>query len=178
MENTTKPTKPTKSAKLDEQKIEDIVREVIMKMAQEHDSEFVLKTTSSNLGSPKLDGDVGYDLPAIEEVVIPAHGFAKVKTEIKVELPEGFWGLITSRSSANNSGQIICLPGVIDNGFRGELLAFVHNVSDDKYTVTIGKAVVQLVLFPMVVPPVEVVNDLGTSIRGIAGFGSTDTVGE
>jgi dUTP pyrophosphatase len=67
---------------------------------------------------------------------------------------------------------------VIDNGFRGELLAFVHNVSDDKYTVTIGKAVVQLVLFPMVVPPVEVVNDLGTSIRGIAGFGSTDTVGE
>lgn len=156
------------------QTMRNLIAEILGEMAQEENPDFVIKTLNDRLGMPKVEGDVGYDLPSLEEVIIPAHGFAKVKTDVWVQLPRGFWGLVTARSGSNNSGQIICLPGVIDNGYRGEFLAFVHNVSDEPFTVPAGKAILQMVLFPSITPPIVVVGNLDESVRGSNGFGSTD----
>lgn len=132
-----------------------------------------LKTTSRNLHPPSLDGDVGYNLPASTSVVVKADGFCQVPTGIKVELPPGIWGLIVARSSANRSGIFVVLPGVIDNGYRGELTVMVHNLSEVDVNVIEGTSLGQLVLLPCVIYPVELVSSLNGSARGENAYGHT-----
>lgn len=132
-----------------------------------------VRTTSGHLKAPALDGDVGYNLPAVQGVTIEPGGFAIVHTGIRVQMPPGFWGLIVARSSANRHGRLLVLPGVIDNGYRGELTAMCHNLSTEPATIGEGIAVAQLVLLPVVVFPVEQVLFLDDSERGDNGYGST-----
>jgi dUTP pyrophosphatase len=132
-----------------------------------------LLETSGNLPPPAIAGDVGYNLPASADTFIQAHGFASVPTGIHVEIPPGHFGLVLPRSSANKSGALLVLTGVIDNGYRGELLLLVHNLSEDDILVKKGIAIGQLVLLPAVVFPIQHVATLSPSDRGHNGFGST-----
>lgn len=145
---------------------------------------------------PSVEGDVGMNLPSNEEVLIPWQGYAQIRTGIHVELPKGTWGLILPRSSCNGSGSLIALPGVIDNGYRGELTAMVHNVkrppfaaclwllwhalvgseAPDAYRgvrVRVGQSLAQLVLLPSLVPWVLPTTELSSSARGKNGYGSS-----
>lgn len=129
--------------------------------------------TGEGIVAPKRTGDVGYDLVVSQTTVVPAHGFANVPHDVCVELPAGLWAMIFARSSTNISGQIVCLPGVIDNGWRGQLFALCHNVSDDDYVVKAGTRICQLILFPMHTFDLYQVPILSPSDRGTGGFGST-----
>ena len=133
----------------------------------------VLKTTSHTLRPPKLEGDVGFDLPIPRGVTIPGGRHAELWTGIRVELPPNTWGLIVPRSNANMAPGLIVKVGVIDQGYRGELAAIVENVSDTDIDVLAGEAIAQLVILPMVVPEIKVVGELSTSERNSRGFGST-----
>lgn len=132
----------------------------------------IMKTTSSNLRPPALPGDVGFDLPANESVFVRSGQSAEVHTGIYVELPPGHFGLILPKSSANRYDLIVKV-GVIDQGYRGELLALAHNPTDNLKTVFEGEAIAQLVVLPMVVPKLVRVDRLSDSERGEQGFGST-----
>lgn len=132
----------------------------------------IMKTTSPNLRPPALLGDVGFDLPANDSILVGAGESAEVPTGVYVELPPNHFGLILPKSSANRKGWI-CRVGVIDNGYRGELLALVHNPADHHMSVAVGEALVQLVVLPMVVPELRLVDELSDSERGENGFGST-----
>lgn len=139
------------------------------------------------LPMPKLKGDVGYNLHSSEDLVIKPGGYAQVHTGVKVQLPEGAWGLIVARSSANRSGALIVLTGVIDNGYRGELTVMVHHVrssawrrfwdlvsgKDTTVRVKKGDALGQMVVLPMLTPIVQSVDVLSDSERGSNGYGST-----
>jgi dUTP pyrophosphatase len=155
----------------------------------------VKKTGKDGIKIPAHPGDVGFDLCASEDVIVYPGSYAEIKTSVAVEIPEGYWGLIVAKSGTNRSGKLIVLPGVIDNGYRGKLGVFVHNVSgynylyaeqpeDDKtisdhssscaVTVSKGQAIAQLVLFPIVLPTCLIfVDELASSERGENGFGST-----
>lgn len=156
-----------------------------------------LKTTSLSFSPPAICGDVGYNLPACKEVLVKAGSFARIPTGIHVEMPPELWGMVLPRSSANVSGNLIVLSGVIDNGYRGELQVFVHNLSKPSLLlwaarslkldecwlgemeqregtrIRVGQSVAQLVLFHSVVPPIALVANLSPSDRGNRGFGST-----
>lgn len=156
-----------------------------------------LKTTSLAFCPPAIEGDVGYNLPASKEVLIRAGKFACIPTGIHVEMPPETWGIVMARSSANISENLIVLTGAIDNGYRGELRVFVHNVSRPSFLlriarflkldecwledmerreathIRVGQSIAQLVLFHSVVPPVALVANLSPSSRGDRGFGST-----
>ena len=139
----------------------------------------MLLTTSDSLQAPALPGDVGYDLHASERVYIAAGGFAAVPTAVHVQLPAGYFGLILPRSSANATGALVALTGVIDNGYRGELLVMVHNIGrvPDGHVggrwIEAGQALAQLVLFPISVFPLQRVTELEPSERGHNRMGST-----
>lgn len=145
---------------------------------------------------PKIEGDVGYDLPSSEDIVIPWQGFAQVHTGVHVEMPHGTWGMIVAKSSCNFTKSLINLTGVIDNGYRGELTCLIHNVAHrpwqwypwrlwEMFTgqpiperrrglhVRAGQSLGQLVLVNSVVAMVVRVEELSESVRGRNGYGST-----
>lgn len=119
--------------------------------------------------------DAGLDLYVSEDVVVPPHQFVDIPTDVAGALPEGFWGLLTGRSSTLRKHGLLVHMGVIDQGYRGELFAGVMNLTDEPVTVHRGDRVAQLILVPM--PDCQLtpyrVDRLPDGDRGSDGFGST-----
>ena len=63
--------------------------------------------------------------------------------------------------------------GVIDSDYRGELKIGLVNLSSEPYTISDGERVAQLVIAPVIVPTIEVADELDSTERAAGGFGST-----
>ncbi|MFM9125843.1 MAG: dUTP diphosphatase [Actinomycetota bacterium] len=86
-------------------------------------------------------GDAGFDLHATEAVTVPPGGRAAVPCGFAMALPEGTAGLVLPRSGlALRSGvTVLTAPGLIDSGYRGEVMAIlVNHDPDDAFTVSPG----------------------------------------
>ena len=101
-----------------------------------------------------------------------------VPTGVAVAIPDGHAGLVLPRSGlASRSGLTLSnAPGLIDAGYRGEVICAVVNL--DRATpvrIAKGDRIAQLVL--VAVPEVKPTwaEKLSDTSRGIGGFGSTDT---
>jgi len=111
-------------------------------------------------------------------------------TGIAIEIPEGYYGQILTRSSCAKKGLIV-LGGVIDSGYRGEVKVIIYTPvvqtaedaeemekSFEEYTTKqwtdiaymVGKPIAQLAILP--VPKFEVVEsqDLSETDRGVGGL--------
>lgn len=100
-----------------------------------------------------------------------------ISTGFEIALPEGYAGLVCSRSglAAKESVFVLNAPGMIDAGYRGELRVILHNASKHAVlTVDRGDRVAQLFV-QRVLPAtcVEVDAFLGETTRGAGGFGSS-----
>ena len=122
---------------------------------------------------PAKNGDCGYDLVVQQNTYIYPGEFIRVQMSSRIAIPDGYWGLFIARSSTNSSGKLLILPGVIDSGYRGELFALVHNLSNESVFIEAGSRICQIILMPMVVFPLVQVNHLPNSERGWSGMGST-----
>lgn len=120
-------------------------------------------------------GDVGFDLHISETTVIPAHGFADVPSGVHMGLPEGWWGMLTGRSSTIRKRGLLVVQGIIDTGYTGELFSAVWNLTNHDITVEKGDRIAQLILLPNIANEVDIthVNQLPETERGNKGFGST-----
>jgi dUTP pyrophosphatase len=121
-------------------------------------------------------GDAGFDLTACERVELPPGKRAAVPTGLAVAIPEGYAGFVQPRSglAARNGLTIVNTPGLIDAGYRGELVVILLNTDREvPFVVEPGMRIAQLVVLP--VPEVELVetDDLPESERGVRGFGSS-----
>ena len=121
------------------------------------------------------EGDAGLDLCSTEEVVIPAHSRAQVPTGIAVELPEGTAGLIWDKSSLSHKQGLKVLGGVIDQGFRGEIVMCLANLSDEPQTIAKGQKAAQMLVQKIEHVSIEEVAELADSERGGKGWGSSGT---
>jgi dUTP pyrophosphatase len=65
--------------------------------------------------------------------------------------------------------------GVIDSGYRGEWKVMLSNDSQLIWEIKRGDRIAQVVFLPVFHPLIELVSDLGDSVRGADGFGSTGT---
>jgi dUTP pyrophosphatase len=123
-------------------------------------------------------GDAGLDLRAAEDVVIEPGERAKVRTGLAVAIPDGHAGLVLPRSGlASRHGLTLAnSPGLIDAGYRGEVLCAVVNL-DPREPVRIarGDRIAQLVVVE--IPELAAVwaSQLPETSRGEGGFGSTGT---
>ena len=121
-------------------------------------------------------GDAGMDLAACERVELAPGERALVPTGLAVAIPDGYAGYVQPRSglAARHGISIVNTPGLVDSGYRGELLVnLVNHDEAETFVVEPGMRIAQLVI--LAVPPVEpvVVEDLPASERGVGGFGSS-----
>jgi dUTP pyrophosphatase len=123
-----------------------------------------------------LPGDAGLDLRSAVDVVVAPGERAMVRTGIAVAIPEGHAGLVLPRSGlASKRGLTLAnAPGLIDAGYRGEIVCAVINL-DPRETVKVGRGdrIAQLVIVQVPAVDPEFVEDLPSSVRGEGGFGST-----
>jgi dUTP diphosphatase len=121
-------------------------------------------------------GDAGIDLAACERVQLGPGERALVPTGLAVAIPEGYAGFVQPRSglAAEHGISIVNSPGLVDSGYRGELLVTLLNTdAREPFVVEPGMRIAQLVLLE--VPDVELieVDELPESERGVRGFGSS-----
>jgi len=121
--------------------------------------------------------DLGYDLFALEGVVLAPRATVKVRTGIAVEArnpatcaPLGL--LVRDRSSMAARG-IATTAGVIDAGYRGEILVLMTNLGETAVELKAGEKIAQMIPVPVLTGDVETVESLEDSARAEKGFGSS-----
>lgn len=122
------------------------------------------------------DTDTGADLYAVETVVVPARSVGnKIKTGVRIALPENWTAYIMPRSSigAKTPLRLSNSVGVIDSDYRGELGILYDNISDSDYTINAGDRIAQLIIMPAYHFKPQVVDILPTTERNEGGFGSS-----
>ena len=115
-------------------------------------------------------GDAGMDLTAVS-VSHDDFGNICYGTGLAFEIPEGYVGLITSKSGLMLSG--ITSRGTIDSSYRGSIRAVLYNSGSEAVKFEKGRKITQLVIVPCLLPEIELVNELSETDRGDGGFGST-----
>jgi dUTP pyrophosphatase len=119
-------------------------------------------------------GDAGMDLFTIEAVTVPSGKSAKVRTGLAFELPEGHVGLCWDKSGLSINHSIKSLGGVLDEGYRGELILGVFNFGTEDYVFEKHDKVMQMLIQKVdraeLVEVDEMSNDTS---RGVGGLGST-----
>jgi dUTP pyrophosphatase len=123
------------------------------------------------------NGDAGMDMVATK-IINETLDSITYGTDIAMEIPEGFVGLVFPRSSIRKTHlQLSNSVGVIDSGYRGELQATfkkiqgVSNNALDNYKV--GDRIMQIMIIPHPSIEFEEVEELNNTERGEGGFGST-----
>jgi len=120
--------------------------------------------------------DAGADLFALYSTRIDPCKTETIDTGVCVDIPEGFVGLLFSRSGHGKVGlRLANCVGVIDSGYQGEIKVMVRNDSlSAYYDIKSGDRIAQLVLIPCITPTFRLVNQFADeSARGDKGFGST-----
>ena len=129
------------------------------------------------LPSAAHDGDAGFDLHALEGATLPpGGGRATVRTGLAIELPQRHAGLVLPRSgnAARHGLTLANAPGLIDEGYRGEVQVLLLNTDRDaEYVVEPGDRIAQLVVVRVETPVVQEVDELGATVRGDGGLGSS-----
>jgi len=115
--------------------------------------------------------DIGYDLYSAEELTIAAHGAAGVHTGIAIEFVPTAGGIVKTRSGLAKK-QLMCNAGVIDAGYRGEVIVLMENLGAEPYTVRKGDKIAQLLEHPFLAGDVTE-GELSEANRGAKGFGSS-----
>lgn len=123
-------------------------------------------------------GDAGYDLRSVEGVSLPPGGRALVKTGISIAIPEGWAGFVLPRSglSVRHGISLVNTPGLIDSGYRGEIMVpLINHDLRETFEVEVGMRIAQLVFAR--VGEAEFFEadtlDEGSDGRGEGGFGSS-----
>ncbi|MGK5512271.1 dUTP diphosphatase [Brevibacillus formosus] len=144
--------------------------------------------------------DAGFDLVAVDDVLIKPGETKKVPTGLAFALPEGFELQIRDRSgvASKTKLRVSNAPGTVDAGYRGEVSVIMDNISQLKqgivagefvfidgrdalgkehdrgsYIIQKGDKVAQGVIAIVPIAQFEVVDELDETERGTGGFGSS-----
>ena len=116
--------------------------------------------------------DAGADVLSPDTYLIPPRSRMAIPLGFALEIPEGYMGIIVTKSSTFKKGLYSHIPP-IDCGYTGECHALIENVTDNYITINKGDKIAQLIILPMITPSFEEVKELSKSERGVGGFGST-----
>jgi dUTP pyrophosphatase len=120
--------------------------------------------------------DAGLDLYALTGSTLAPGERGLVRTGIAIELPRGHAALVLPRSgnAARHGISLVNAPGLIDEGYRGEIKVLLLNTDRaDAFTVEPGARIAQLVIIKVSVPDLVELDVLEDSSRGAGGFGSS-----
>lgn len=119
-------------------------------------------------------GDSGYDVFAINNIVIPARTNIRVDIGLRVAyINAGYWIRVESRSGLFFKNGVSVFNGIIDCSYRGELGISLINNSDKDYSVTKGDRIAQLIMYKLIEPEISWSDSIDDTNRGSNGFGSS-----
>lgn len=118
-------------------------------------------------------GDAGMDFYALEDVVFAPLKQMRVRTGVAIEIPEGCVGLIWDKSSISFNLGLKIMGGVIDAGFRGEIIMSLINTGDKKVLLEKGHKVAQMIIQKFEHCDIIEVDEISETVRGEGREGST-----
>ena len=130
-------------------------------------------TQNATVPKQKTKYSAGYDLCTNAKGKIKREDRTIITTGIAVKIPEGYVGIIKSRSGLSVRHGLEVGAGVIDSDYTGELKIIMHNHGDKDYHYKSGERIAQLLIMPVIHKPFKLVKDLEETERGNSGFGST-----
>ena len=116
--------------------------------------------------------DAGIDILTPYFFKLEAGSSFVIDSGVHVEIPEGYVGLLKSKSGLNVWNGILS-EGVIDAGYEGSIRVKLYNHSENDYTFQRGDKITQLLIMPVETPALKQVDKIKGSERGDNGFGST-----
>lgn len=120
--------------------------------------------------------DAAYDLRAQSKGVIPPGTNRLVRTGTQVAIPEGYVGLVCSRSGlANKFGVAVKnSPGIVDPDYIGDVGVILENAGNEAFFYDEGDRIAQLLFLQVAdVKLTKTQKELTSSVRGDNGFGSS-----
>lgn len=135
-------------------------------------------TANTPLPAYAKPGDAAFDLSLNLEapITLQPDATAKISFGIAMEIPAGHFGLLVPRSSMAKRGLILANTlGIIDSGYRGEILGVFRNIGTGPETLNPADRLVQMLILPVAQVAFRQVEELSATERGHGGFGSTDT---
>ncbi|MDD5031474.1 MAG: dUTP diphosphatase [Patescibacteria group bacterium] len=169
------------------QEIHNLVWQEVIKLINENNKSLLPLETESAAGlvikiekiksNAKLPqrahkGDAGLDLFSADYYSLFPGDSITIGTGIKMAIPAGYAGLIWDKSGIAKSG-IHTTAGVIDSGYRGEILVNMVNLSEDIYNIAPGQKIAQILIQPA--PNLEIKEEKidDQTSRNDNGFGSS-----
>lgn len=120
------------------------------------------------------EGDAGLDLYVIEPLTIEPGETKAIKLGIACQPQEKRAYYLMPRSSISKTPlRMANSIGLIDAGYRGEIMAMVDNIKTESYTVEKGQRLFQIVACDCSPISYELSEELSETTRGSGGFGST-----
>lgn len=120
--------------------------------------------------------DLYYSTEGDESIVIHPGARAVVNTGIAFAIPRGYVGLIWDKSGIASKTGLKVMGGVIDAGYRGEVMVCLLNTSTDLVVIEPYQKIAQILIQPVMHPHIEIVEGelpAAEDERGEGGFGST-----
>lgn len=122
-------------------------------------------------------GDSGLDLFCPEDITISPGETVFINFGIKCEMLDGeknkSWWLIPRSSISKTSLRMANSIGLMDAGYRGDVIAAVDNIKQEEYKIEKGQRLFQICTATLEEIEFELVDSLSSTIRGEGGFGST-----
>ena len=123
------------------------------------------------------DGDSGIDLFIPNEIIIDGNSTIFINLQIKCEAFENDKNIsyyLYPRSSLSKTPlRLSNSVGIIDAGYRGNIIAAVDNIKDEPYKINAGERLFQICSPTLSEIQLQIVNNLSITSRGEGGFGST-----
>ena len=120
------------------------------------------------------NGDAGLDLYVLEDIHFEPSETKAIKLGISCESEDGKAYYLFPRSSISKTPlRMANSIGLIDGGYRGEIIAMCDNIKSEVYTAEKGQRLFQLVATDSSPIHFELVEELEMTTRGTGGFGST-----
>ena len=120
------------------------------------------------------NGDAGLDLYVIKDIRFDSGETKAIKLGISCQPEDGKAYYLFPRSSISKTPlRMANSIGLIDGGYRGEIMAVCDNIKSETYIVKKGQRLFQLVATDSSPIHFELINNLEKSTRGSGGFGST-----
>ncbi|MCI2887297.1 dUTP pyrophosphatase [Staphylococcus hominis] len=159
-----------------------------------------VKLLSENATMPKRNRlDAGYDIYSAETVILKPQEKAIIKTDVAINIPEGYIGLLTSRRGVSSTTHLVIETSKVDAGHHGNLGINIKNdmqycdfdtnifsdikgkfhYTDEKFTrgvyqIKKGDELAQLVIVPIYTPELKEVEEFSSGLERVdKGVGSS-----
>ena len=118
------------------------------------------------------EGSAGYDLYSVDDILIVPGMSEVIPTGIAMEIPRGYVGLLSHRSSMAFKLDSIASLGYLDSDYRGEIKVKIFNLGSEGVRIAKGDRFAQVALVPCLQED-TVEGELSVTTRGAGGFGSS-----